>query len=1429
MPAPVISVEISGVQSKRGADQVRSHLKSIRDEFKLVDDLIKQVNKNLSNLGARKSRSGNITGDLQQQLQLLQQMSAAQGKAARDMARFLTPLLRAYKALTQDIINTDKALQSLLATSGKLASFQAQAAKAANSVATATARTGTSAQRAATGVKSVASSAKAAANGTDDLREKMAELSKISQIALGPLSGVASRITALAGLTSLTSVGVAGVIAALVGAGGLAVAAIKSASAIEDLVDRANNLGVSIEQLQQFRGVALLAGLKPDLADRALESFARRISQAAEGAGQADRALEELGINIKELGKLPVADAFLAVLDVLPQISDQNKRLAVTADLFSRAGLRLTSVVQGGKQAFLDQVDSLKELNLILDAVTVKQAEAVADKMELLKIAFRNTLVIGLRNTWPVIEETASLLIKLSNAASKFLDSALVPVDQSLSIGRIEDEIKKREELLQANREVANSFPSMFGPGQLLGLSLSTDPFAEEEKAIEALRERVKQLKDEFDGFKDVTIDGNIFKKITAAFDEASKDADTALKDLKEAKEKLLNFQSGGETAVNAAEAKRKALDIIGAATPDDLKALSAQYQKTFEDLGVANLDFVDSLTAVITMQKNYEDSLTDARKASEDHIKAIEDAAVAYNKLRDSIAGEISDLQFEISIFGKSEVEQKALTAQRKLELDIMKERGKLTPQQIAQLKQETAAVSALTNTLESLKAEQKAGIENAKELESLTEKQDQEFITQTEKAAEEAAKAFQKPFENAITNVQDAFTDMFEGILDGGIDSFKDLGKSLINVMKKAIAELATLSLFGALGLGGKGNVGQGLTLNLSGLSGLFGGFGQTKTALSPAEQSQFALKFADPDSAEFNKAFEDKFRTGGASLSTNARSATSNFFGSGGVAQGLAKIGTGVLTGISVGLALGGGKLGGKIGTGVGVAAGGILGGIFGGAAGAGAGSAVGGSLGGFIGGSFDKVLAGDKTARIAVATLAGFFSPTLAGSFFKESKPKKGTLQLQTLAGSRQGFEDNAGFRSPFGFVGLSDAGSKRVKDKVSETIARNISLIDKQFAQLLEAPDILKVASTLQDTTGQKVTFRGTKQLKSHIGLIIQDRIKTIFKALDVGPEQFATIFEGIGKTDIDSILKRTQEFLAVRKGIKDFVDEVTGINDSVIESQKLFKQLEDEFTNVTIAAEEFGIQLTDVGNSLTKAKDRVRAAFNKDIEDQILAFVDPLGLALQQQTELAQQRLKEAIFLGQETNRVELLNALERQKILEDFAQSATGAVRDLLISLTQSGSSPLAPLTILSNARQRFDQVRSQALGSDPVLAASARDLITEASSNLLDASKTAFASSETFFNDFRLVTDTLSAILTNANVELPAGVNVPGLANPVIPGGTGSTVDLLRLIGEQAVIGNSTESTLLTKIYDELVKLNETVVQQQSDIERLKAGAPV
>src|SRR5690606_5010431 len=107
----------------------------------------------------------------------------------------------------------------------------------------------------------------------------------------------------------------------------IAALALKGVQLGDQMAKTATKLGATTEELAALRFAAEQTGGSAKSMDMALQRMTRRLSEAAQGTGEAVNALKELGLNARDLQKLPLQEQFNAVSDAMQGVEKQSDRV----------------------------------------------------------------------------------------------------------------------------------------------------------------------------------------------------------------------------------------------------------------------------------------------------------------------------------------------------------------------------------------------------------------------------------------------------------------------------------------------------------------------------------------------------------------------------------------------------------------------------------------------------------------------------------------------------------------------------------------------------------------------------------------------------------------------------------------------------------------------------------------------------------------------------------------------------------------------------------------------------------------------------------------------------------------------------------------------------------------------------------------------
>ena len=208
---------------------------------------------------------------------------------------------------------------------------------------------------------------------------------------------------------------------AAVGAGGLGLLVSNSLKATDALAKTAGKIGTTTEALSALQYAGQLTGVEVNTMNMALQRFTRRASEAAVGTGEAKGALRELGVDARELVRLPLDQRMLVLADAFEGVQSESDRLRLAFKLFDSEG---TAVINMLKQtgAEMDAVfKEAEQLGLVLSEDTTQGVEDANDAFTRLQSLFRGTVLQITAAVAPALE---ALFTHLKNVKLEALEGA---------------------------------------------------------------------------------------------------------------------------------------------------------------------------------------------------------------------------------------------------------------------------------------------------------------------------------------------------------------------------------------------------------------------------------------------------------------------------------------------------------------------------------------------------------------------------------------------------------------------------------------------------------------------------------------------------------------------------------------------------------------------------------------------------------------------------------------------------------------------------------------------------------------------------------------------------------------------------------------------------------------------------------------------
>ena len=170
-------------------------------------------------------------------------------------------------------------------------------------------------------------------------------------------------------------------IAGLAGAAGLGLLVRSSLKSVDALAKTSDKLGTTTEALAGLRYAAELSGVSSNTLDMALQRMTRRLSEAADGTGEAKGALRELGLDAQALAAMAPDQAFTKISGAMENVSTQGEKVRLAFKLFDSEGVALVNTLALGEEGLSNMAAEADALGIAVTRLDASKVEAANDAM----------------------------------------------------------------------------------------------------------------------------------------------------------------------------------------------------------------------------------------------------------------------------------------------------------------------------------------------------------------------------------------------------------------------------------------------------------------------------------------------------------------------------------------------------------------------------------------------------------------------------------------------------------------------------------------------------------------------------------------------------------------------------------------------------------------------------------------------------------------------------------------------------------------------------------------------------------------------------------------------------------------------------------------------------------------------------------------
>lgn len=203
-----------------------------------------------------------------------------------------------------------------------------------------------------------------------------------------------------------------GSLAAVAGATAMGYLVRSTVDSIDQVGKLSDRLGASTEALSQYKHVANLSGVSFNTLTMGLQRMTRRVSEAAQGTGEARGALAELNLSATDLAKLKPEQQFEVIADAINKVGSQSDKVRLAMKLFDSGGVSLLQTMTRGAAGIREMRSEADALGLTMSGQMAKDAAEANDALTRLQAAGTGLALTITRELGPSLADIANYFAK---------------------------------------------------------------------------------------------------------------------------------------------------------------------------------------------------------------------------------------------------------------------------------------------------------------------------------------------------------------------------------------------------------------------------------------------------------------------------------------------------------------------------------------------------------------------------------------------------------------------------------------------------------------------------------------------------------------------------------------------------------------------------------------------------------------------------------------------------------------------------------------------------------------------------------------------------------------------------------------------------------------------------------------------------------
>lgn len=151
---------------------------------------------------------------------------------------------------------------------------------------------------------------------------------------------------------------------------------------VSKIQDVAEKVGLTTDQLQEYRFAAEQSGVATNTLDMAMQRFSRRVGEAANGAGELLPILKanDLALRNADGSMRSQNDILRDYINLIKNAGSDQERLVLAFKAFDSEGAALVNTFRDGTAALDEQIEGYRELGGVIDKEAIAKAKELDDQ-----------------------------------------------------------------------------------------------------------------------------------------------------------------------------------------------------------------------------------------------------------------------------------------------------------------------------------------------------------------------------------------------------------------------------------------------------------------------------------------------------------------------------------------------------------------------------------------------------------------------------------------------------------------------------------------------------------------------------------------------------------------------------------------------------------------------------------------------------------------------------------------------------------------------------------------------------------------------------------------------------------------------------------------------------------------------------------------